>query len=278
MVVIGFVVCTPMGCGGDTNSSSTTGQGPVVAQDFPAVAAEAICDRIGPCCQKAGVAYDPAGCRSSVAAFFGHIGRLGADGGAAYDASSSGACLLSLAAAAPSCELQALSLDSPACIQTVEASRHRRAGEPCNMECSRGTHEGQCYGVAVPATSSALSICYLEDGLFCDLSTSTCREQFELGAACTGSEQCRVGGCQDGICVPPLDAGGKCGTNLRACAQGLYCEPTDAELGIVGGTCVELLPEDAECHSIDACREGTCQSRCDAVAGRATFAGIVCGG
>jgi hypothetical protein len=263
-------------CSGEATPRSGSGVQSVPADQFPDAAAQAICLQLGGCCRAAGLVEDPARCKTVLSSLFSLALSFGGDAGAAYDARSSAACIQSAAVAASKCDFEQANLGTPACLELLGLSDHGRTGDACSWDCSSERGHLLCGGVSVQVgvDASVAKSCYTNDALFCDPSTGTCREQTGAGGRCSSSRECKNGGCRNGVCVSPLGAGESCGSNLQACAAGLFCElPSFA----FEGQCNPLHPVGAPCTTDSACESESCTNDiCDSTPGR-SFLAAVCG-
>lgn len=100
-------------------------------------------------------------------------------------------------------------------------------GGPCFSTCQLGY---DCSASTTQGATEAGTLCYEEDGLFCEYGEagSVCQALVPLGEPCTNFDQCGAHGRCDGTCQPLAALGEPCGSG---CQRLLECGD--------GGTCVD---------------------------------------
>jgi hypothetical protein len=213
-----FIAVVP-GCG--SSDSSSGGEQPVPVEAFPDSFANASCDNLGKCCQAAALPFDLETCKAEGRDYAMMLLEYGTPR-TKYDATAAGRCIAAIARVEQSCEsdpsgvvdkacgsllvgIQPLGaacndpLDcaQPAsgtvtcgpgtCVVDPTAPVHSKVGEPCVATCHDGTAE--CSGAA------GAGFCHTEDGLWCDLTTASCKTQLANGEPCQSSDSCSGGSC-----------------------------------------------------------------------------------
>jgi hypothetical protein len=136
----------------------------------------------------------------------------------------------------------------------------------CNIpDCLEACCQGTCVGDA-PVLSGIGGACEsssdCSDG-YCDFNTSTCAAYKPLGAACTSTGQCEVGGCVNQVCSTLPGPGEACGMTVgSSCADiGYTCSTTSmtcVPYGLTGDPCTSTR----DCSIFYTCgTTGTCQLR-----------------
>jgi hypothetical protein len=103
---------------------------------------------------------------------------------------------------------------------------HGKAGDACSFDCEKGEDcSSTTYGVA----DSNITLCFEEDGLYCDTSSDAAK------------------------CAPILALNAPC-TGFDACGSANFCETTCQKLSTLGEPCGE------ECLEVLECIDNQCQS------------------
>ncbi len=201
------------------------GSGPLPEIELPGRLAVVVCNSAAACCRNAKLPFDNASCKR---AFADQIQRDLDESSdrVSYDANAAGECLDAMAASIrcgdyravspPICEriwrgtlqlgtacrssrectpsdFEYVSCDSDGEGSRVCQSRPRAArgdaGDACAFTCPAGE---ECNFAVDVGGGQPLTICYLDDGLFCD-DEGVCAGLIEVGDACAASDACRAG-------------------------------------------------------------------------------------
>jgi hypothetical protein len=130
-------------------------------------------------------------------------------------------------------------------------TRGQAGSTPCFGDVENGVPTlGGNYSVDIP---SQVSLCYIDDGLYCD--GTTCVALKQVGDACAASSECaRTAFCDMtvGQCAALKAPGDACSSSLE-CQAGNYCNATTS-------TCAAQLVVGAACDDPEACASGNCVS------------------
>jgi hypothetical protein len=228
-----------------------------------------MCASLGDCCSEQGVSFDRETCEEEAASLFSEgvlDDRQAPD--TRYDAAIGAECLQAIkslvacgrledaggvlrachrvlhgdVAPGDACEsgdqCRVLPGQSAGCVDqgrcvvfTQRPAARGKLGDACWGTC----HSSDCIVYTDPqppleGTESGDTICFLEDGLYCD---DECKPRPELGEACPYSEVCaddaycdRSGAPLTGMCAPRQENGADCSFNPEACASH-YCDESN---------------------------------------------------
>jgi hypothetical protein len=280
---IGVLAATVSGllgaaCGGG-GGGDAAGTGPANTQS---AFINQYCDVYGPCCAATGRT-----CRSTLTTF------LGLFLAATYGQAAGETCLAALREAAKQPGFCETSKDKPiacapalgqtgtvapgaACAVTNDCAPspegsvdcfHPNTTSFCQVQIRGHAGDGPCVWTADVGSFSGSGftaqdgiargyLCYLADGLFCDLGTG-CAARRGPGGACLGNESCADTAFCDytlagGTCVARKPADARC-VGEDECAKGYYCKSS-------AGTCSPKLPERAVCATGAECLSALCDN------------------
>ncbi|HYQ00491.1 MAG TPA: hypothetical protein VER96_17560 [Polyangiaceae bacterium] len=267
-----LVVLAAPGCG------SSTATGP--SADLVTLRDQllhAVCDNMGACCSAAAIHFDQATCQLNAAARIDFLLSPGKYPGVEYDSGAGARCVAAYESLLETCSpitVEALnacatlftgtiplgsacsstaqcapvspgegvyctSRDGGPTVCTAFPTAHAQLGARCGGTCDNPDH---C------SSSSANTICFLEDGLECDPLTSKCKKPAALGEECgPGQSQCAIDAfCNERyVCEAPR-ASGSCQSSEVKCSTASYCKSGQCSPKEVDGTpCI--YPE--ECGS-----------------------------
>jgi hypothetical protein len=127
---------------------------------------------------------------------------------------------------------------------------------------ARGAEGGACVGEVQGGTTitsgagdaPSVTVCYEADGLYCDLSSKTCKAYSDPGGPCSGGQGCKEGAyCAESICTAQVPAGGDCSLDSDACDATSYCSFPDS-------LCTSRLENGSACESYEECLSDNCGS------------------
>jgi hypothetical protein len=269
--IVGMTLLAACSSSSSGNGGGTTGQTtPVQQTEFPAQFVSAICDNIATCCQTAGFAYDPTGCRATQMKSVADLTKAGSLDGVTWDANAAGQCIALTKQIASSCMATAdlVKQYEAACSGVLVGSKPVGAACTDSAQCAAPAG-GKAYcpntdvGVGgVPSTGGGTgappqATCQVETTTTTvhakqgDPCNSTCTDSPDGNGSCAG--QATSGGTGGGSSGPP--ATGTCYTN-----DGLTCDFTAMK-------CVPLAPVGQPCVSGDGCTadafcsSGTCTAK-----------------
>jgi hypothetical protein len=127
-------------------------------------------------------------------------------------------------------------------------TRGQQGSTPCFGTVENGVPTLGGDGTNFP---SEVSLCYIDDGLYCD--GTTCVALKQLGDACAASSECVRSAFCDlsvGQCASLKATGNACNSSLE-CQPGTYCASTTA-------VCTPQLDIGAACDDPEACASGSC--------------------
>ena len=267
------------GCGGSTGDGSSSAT-PVPADQFVSAFVDAVCDNLGPCCQKSGLKYDAAGCKAVGMEEFASDFKPDLPN-TLYDAAAAGKCVAAVKNAATTCsdfdgidelcsrilkgtlpegatctedeECAAPANGRADCDYAIDAQNGKcvvqargKLGEGCSDTCTESASSISCSGGSGGASSSGNATCYTNDGVYCD---GTCTPVIPLGGACE-YEGCVTGAfCNQGKCAAIPGAGSAC-ANGYDCAEGHYCDEKQI--------CQKQKALGQPCASSDECSTNEC--------------------
>jgi hypothetical protein len=146
---------------------------------------------------------------------------------------------------------------SGSCITVTSSNPHGTKGAPCAGTCRKESLGTVCSGSSnsPPGASS----CYVEDGLYCDESSSwKCVELVAVGGSCKGGEFCvKEAYCNSGTCAARIAVGGACASaGSNDCQDGVWC---NAATKLCEGAKDDKQPctSNSECKST-RCDNGIC--------------------
>jgi len=285
-----LLVAQQLACGGSSSDSVPTADlGLVSLRDLPKRLVAAVCDNIGACCASAAIRFDLATCQLNAAARVGALLDDGKYPGVEYDPAVGASCLaayrrlIETCTPVPNDELEACkglftgtlpvgracssaaecskpsmsesaycaSNDNGPTICTAFSIAHAQSGDHCAGTCDT---PDRC-SASVPWTQ----ICFLADGLECDLLTFQCRTRPGIGEECGGSSgTCALGAfCNENWICESLHDSGPC--NNGRCSSKSYCKTVTADK-TAPLECTPKEPDGTPCMSSEECRVGRCSA------------------
>lgn len=256
------------------------GGGAIPIAELPTAFGSAVCDNLGPCCQKAGLSYDASKCKALYTGLLSQFEASVNSGKTKYDANAAGTCLNAIKQSTQSCDLDT---SSPACDQVFQGTvpeggacdnesecnapagastdcdngvcvveLRGKVGDACKWTCTEEGSSTSCSGGSGTDTGAR---CYTNDGLYCDSDSGQCQAQIAVGGTGCGfdDEACATGAyCQSDKCEAHKKVGEAC-TGFNQCVAGAYCDSAGS------GNCAAKKPAGADCTDFDEC-EGSCDA------------------
>jgi hypothetical protein len=278
------------------SSASPSNGGPGIRiEDLPAAYADALCNNIGPCCEKEGYAYNAMTCRAKVDFILKSEAASTQRQGLPYDPMGARACVDTVASLAQSCSADNVEATYQAACGRVYAghqpegavctSGHQCAsgdcltgparpwhcggpngpvrgklGDNCNATCYPDSKDGTlgCYPDYFGPQTGFVQ-CFVDEEMFCDLQTSICTAKADVGQACGPSIGCRSGAsCENGVCGWKR-TDGPC-TDNDGCPPTAYCGYSTPR------QCVPRKARGENCGSDEQCAvEDDCNKTCRGV-------------
>jgi len=259
---------------------------PIPIDDFASLLADAVCNNIGPCCQRAGFPHAPAACHARAESSLQSevAKRRGAN--VAYDGNAARACVDTYTAVARTCAddrdigsvcrrvfsgtlaAGAMCMLTPECVPGAsceppldggagQCSRtrfeHNKRGDHCFATCTEDLKSGllYCSGVTGDPGEGA---CHTTDGLYCDVA-NLCAAIPTLNQLCVGDAPCAEEAfCENNVCVAKRTSG-SCGPFSDGCAATAYCE-------FGTGLCQPRKATGEACSGEECLDSDTCNATC----------------
>jgi hypothetical protein len=99
------------------------------------------------------------------------------------------------------------------------------------------------------------TLCYHDDGLYCDSKTQACKALGMTGGMCSTSNDCvDADYCNTQMCTPRLADGMMCPQGAQQCLPTSHCDTTTKQ-------CTAGLPQGAPCSSSTDCQSKSCVNK-----------------
>ena len=275
-------------------SSSSDGGPGIRIEDFPTAYADALCNNIGPCCEKEGYVYNATTCRAKAESILKSEAASTQREGLPYDPTGARACVDAVASLARSCSADSVEATYKAACGRVYAG-HQAEGAVCTSgnQCAsgdcltgparpwhcggpnsspvRGKLGDNCNATCYPSSRNGTLGCYpefsgpqmgvvqcfVDEEMFCDTQTSICTATADVGQACGPTVGCRSGAfCENGLCALKR-TDGPC-TDNDACLPTTYCGFSTPRQCVPRKARGEDCSSDQECAVGDDCNK-TCR-------------------
>jgi hypothetical protein len=286
------------GCSGSTDGGpgSTGGGGPGIRiEDFPTAYADALCNNIGPCCEKEGYVYNAMTCRAKAEYILRSEVASTQRQGLPYDPMGARACVDTVASLARSCSADnaeatykaacgrvyagpqaegavctsGYQCASGVCLTEQDPSHcggpnsspvRGKLGDSCNATCYLSSKDGTlgCYP-SFSGPQMGIVQCFADEEMFCDRQTSICTANADVGQECSLTIGCRRdAACENGVCALKREGG--------PCIDEAGCPPTNYCGYSTPRQCVPRKARGENCGSDRECAVGDdCNTTCRGV-------------